>query len=518
MKKFTYIFIALSLTAVSCVSQLDIQQHGVLDGNNYYKSDSDADAAITAVYGSFEDVLMGLEMSYNMVNSYLSDEFWHGQAAVSTDLESLNGYWFDADHSYIESLFTNLYNVVGKCNVVLDNVKGETDYQKQVLAEARVFRAWMYFELTTLWGNPPLVSTVPSPAEAAAPNADPAELWAFMEEDLTEAIATGKLVSKADKYDRSNYRITQEYAEALLGKVYLWQGKNKEAAEVLQKVIDSNLYDLFRGTYGDMFNGVNQNNEEVVFSSHFVRDLDNPAVRLWPSSTGLSAYSRNGLNEINGEPNECHLFYNAWGGLAPRGKIYDAFVAEEGADGYRLNETIKTYEFMADKGYTLNAASFEVSEGYYFWKGRYVNDDVDYNAVFPTVFRDICWMRYAEVLLMAAEANIGIDQTKADKYLNEVRTRAQLEYKACDLDAVKTERLLELYGENIRFKDLLRWGDAATVLKDSGKEFPKFTLNGLSWESRSTSYGFKEGKHEHLPYPSTEIMANKHIVQNNGWK
>ena len=293
-------------SVTSCSKMLDIPQHGVLNTDNFYQTDEDALSAVTAIYAEFEDLFIfkEFEMSYNWLNSYLSDEFWHGQSDRAVDLEMLESFTFDADYPTIETVFTSLYNVIGKCNVVLDNVQGESDIQQQARAEAKVFRAWMYFELTTLWGNPPLVDHVLNPDEASVPNADPADLWKLMETDLTEAVNSGKLVSKAGVYDKTNYRVTKEYAEALLGKVYLWQGKNKEAAESLQKVIDSQKYDLFRGQYGDMFNGENQNNEEVVFSTHFLEDLQNPVVRLWPSSTGLSAYSRDGLNFTAGEPNE----------------------------------------------------------------------------------------------------------------------------------------------------------------------------------------------------------------------
>ena len=297
MKKIFATIAAASLflgSVTSCSKLLDIPQHGVLNTDNFYQTDEDALSAVTAIYAEFEDLFIfkEFEMSYNWLNSYLSDEFWHGQSDRAVDLEMLESFTFDADYPTIETVFTSLYNVIGKCNVVLDNVQGESDIQQRARAEAKVFRAWMYFELTTLWGNPPLVDHVLNPDEASVPNADPADLWKLMETDLTEAVNSGKLVSKAGVHDKTNYRVTKEYAEALLGKVYLWQGKNKEAAESLQKVIDSQKYDLFRGQYGDMFNGENQNNEEVVFSTHFLEDLQNPVVRLWPSSTGLSAYSQ----------------------------------------------------------------------------------------------------------------------------------------------------------------------------------------------------------------------------------
>lgn len=507
---------ALTVMLCSCSDLLDISQHGVLNDDNFYKTDSDAEAAVAAIYGQ----IPALEMPYVFINGYLSDEYWQGQASRGADLGSYLSYTFASNDSYIDNYFSGLYAVIGKCNLVIDNVKPKTDFMRQAIAEAKTVRAWMFFELTTMWGNAPIVDHVMSSSEDAPSNASAADLWAFIEQDLSDAISSGALTQKQFVSDRSNYRITKQYAQALLGKAYLWQGKNKEAAEVLDEVIGSGLYGLFRGVYGDIYKVENENCEESLFESNKVYDKDNPGLTLTfvPSSTGLSAYSRPGLVEASGGANTLGLLPSAcWGGFVPRGSLYQAFVAEEGEDGYRLNESIKTYQFMAEAGYPIAPGYVEYSEGYFGWKGRSCKGDLDINYLCSP--RNIHWMRYAEVLLMAAEANIGIDQFKADKYLNEVRERAKLGHKTCTLDAIKTERRLELFGDFIRYKDLQRWGDAATVLADAGKIEPVLSAGGtVTWESFYTSYGYKTGKHEYLPIPDSEILCNKNIKQHDGWK
>jgi hypothetical protein len=104
--------------------------------------------------------------------------------------------------------------------------------------------------------------------------------------------------------------------------------------------------------------------------------------------------------------------------------------------------------------------------------------------------------------------------------VNRIRTRAQLPaLSAITLDDIKTEKRLELCGEGQRFQDLLRWGEAADRLKDTGKDYPKMEPNGaVTYVSTGRSvYGFKTGKHEHLPYPYTEVMLNENIQQNPGY-
>jgi hypothetical protein len=101
-----------------------------------------------------------------------------------------------------------------------------------------------------------------------------------------------------------------------------------------------------------------------------------------------------------------------------------------------------------------------------------------------------------------------------------VRTRANLPaLSSVDLNTIKTEKRLELCGEGQRFQDLLRWGDAYERLKDMGKDYPKMDPNGaVTYVSSGRSvYGFKQGKHEHLPYPFTEVMLNENVIQNPGY-
>ena len=500
--------IIVLVTAASCTDRLDIPQNGVLDESNFYLSDEDAASAVAAAYASLAGgtSLYTFEHVYKNVNGYLSDEYWPGQTDRTNDLCLLTTYTFDANDTYIEQYYSNLYNIIARCNVVVDNVKGETAFQKQAIAEARTLRAWSYFELTTLWGTPALVEHVSNEQPG---NATQAELWAFIERDLTDAISSGVMSEKSSKNDRSNYRVTKQFAQAMLGKAYLWQGKNAEAAKVLDEVIESNLYGLFGGTYGDLYDIPNENNEEVMFATNKLKDTNNPSITYVPSFTGLSLYSRAALTMEN----PLDFPYFCFGGFSPRSDLYQAFVDEEGADGYRLNQSIKTYEYMAAAGYPITAGAMENSEGYFQWKGRFLTPQVELYAIGYLTDRDIVWMRYAEVLLMAAEANIGIDQTKADNYLGEVRTRAGLGAKTCTLDAIKTERRLELFGDFCRYKDLQRWGEAASVLATAGDKEPEFYSTGVEWKSDRSGGGYKAGKHEYLPIPASELLINKKMKQ-----
>lgn len=495
--------------AGACSSKLDIPQHGVITTSTYYKTDADAEGAVTAIYSA----LAGRELSDHIVLGLLSDDLWAG-ATTYTTFHTYNDFSFDADEGYLASFFTEHYNVIGRCNILLDNVQPDTKFKAQCIAEAKVARAWMYFSLTALWGNPPLVDHTLSADEAKVGNSTPDKLWKFIEDDLNDAISSGSLTSKSGLDDKSNYRLTREFAYALLGKALLWQGKYADAADALENVIGSHLYKLFDGAYGDMCLAVNDNNCESLFESNFLLDDANPGAcgRLYPMVSSIS-YSTRTTSD-----NSLNLNYAGWGMCTPTMSLYDAFVAEEGTDGYRLNQTLKTYAFMQANGYGLIAGSQEQAEGLFMWKQRYQMDDT--GAGFPLDWcSNIRWMRYAEVLLLAAEAHLQAGhQDKADTYLNEVRTRARLPWKTASLEAIKTEKRLELCGESCRYLDVLRWGDAHALWAERGATFPYLQSDGsIKQVSQSQTYGFKTGKHERLPYPYAERLVNPNLQQNPGW-
>jgi hypothetical protein len=152
--------------------------------------------------------------------------------------------------------------------------------------------------------------------------------------------------------------------------------------------------------------------------------------------------------------------------------------------------------------------------------------------------KNTVYMRYAEVLLNYAEAVAQGGPSGALsglEALNMVRRRAGLaDAPALDMHnaayGIKAEREAELYYEGVRFIDLIRWGDAATVLADCGKVSYMFNgyKNGQNDVSQSPAEwdiivtptvgkGFQSGKNELFPIPAVDISNNPKLVQNPGW-
>jgi hypothetical protein len=186
-----------------------------------------------------------------------------------------------------------------------------------------------------------------------------------------------------------------------------------------------------------------------------------------------------------------------------------------------LNRTLKTYGQIQEMGASMDGGKTIIGEGYFFWKTRITKDAVPAAGSNFTWDHNINLMRYADVLLMAAEANLlAGNQSKADTYLNMVRTRARLGNKTASMEAIKTERRLELCFEDVRYQDLIRWGVAESYLSEQGSEYPVMASNGTvtyrPTGNSSGKYGFQDRNYL-FPFPSTEIQLNKNIVQNQGW-
>ncbi len=508
----------LSLMNVSCESELDIEKHGNMGSmDTYYTTDENINTATASLY------LEAKSNYYNwfFVKNLLSDDIWcgGGQRGDNGEMEKLNEYSFDSNHGMIESLYSGLYGIIYKANLIIDKTEGDTPVMKRAINEAKVFRALGHFELVTLWGTAPKVDHLLAADEYRQANGTAADTWAFIEQDLTEAINSGTLPSKSDANDQeTGIRVTKELAQALLGKAYLFQGKNSEAAIMLDNVISSNKYALFAGEYDDQFHAAANNNCESLFELQKRNDPE----QLWNSFDMVYIMQGWRTSELSyGGESIMKLAIGNYGFSNPRKSLYEAFVAWEGTDGYRLGKTIMNYDQLKAFGVQVQSGkSVYGNEGYFFWKNQAFREDCIMDMSYFQIgqYIDLKVMRYAEVLLLAAEANLQAGNTsKALEYINMVRARAkETPLTTVTLNDIKTEKRLELCNEGVRYQDLVRWGDAKTALGEQGKQVPAFTVSGVQWNWQNTKYGFQD-KNMLLPIPLKELELNPNMHQNTGW-
>ena len=527
--------------ATSCTDLLEIDQHGVQNYDTYYQTDEQIEAAVTECYQ--QALNMGLGSFTN--KALLDGDFWcgGGQRGDNGGFEQMNEYRFSADLGSILSWFQGYYTAINRCNIVLDKCsENGSSVAKRACAEARVIRGLMYFELASMWGTVPMVDHVIEASEAGIGNTDMATLWKFIEDDLNAAISSGVLFEKSGVDDTSadKWRVSKQFAQALLGKAYLWAGNKVDAAKCFDDVILSKKYALY-GEEGrpatEEYQNVIQNrakfNCESLFESSQGNDPNNwgfttaGCMLRWRSGNFTNTWMVVNSMDMNAvgpaiDTNYWSYFSGQdYGFYNPTGALVAAFDAN--GDTYRKEQTIKSVDWVCQNlGFVLSGNLYGV-EDYLMWKWRAGVDTQNwggYGAMSYT--NNYRWMRLAEVYLLAAEANLESDPTKAANYLNKVRRRAKLADKGnITLADIQLEKQCELCGEGVRFQDIQRWGLGGQLLSKMGEKIPTRSAAGIAWDTKANNdpskYGYKTGKHELLPMPFKEIQMNKNLKQNPGW-
>lgn len=408
----------------------------------------------------------------------------------------------------ITSIWDIFYRTIALSNLIIENVQdSDLSNKDRVLAEVKFMRAWCYFELTTMFGDIPLRLTVPQGAEdfglAKSPRAD---IYAQIESDLADAIAG--LPDRSGVAD--NFRVSKGSAEALMGKVLVFQEKYSESLPYFQSVISNPEHDL-EPNPADVWSIDKEFGIESLFEIGYVsttsRDWGNIAwggrnesnlhIQLMgPRGDGIFGLDGTGL--ING-----------WGFNLPTSKLVDAF--DSAGDVTRKAATVMSEEELIAAGGFVDASAATGGEIWdyegairikYATKAEDTSPDGVRELNYSTNFR---LFRYAEVLLLAAEAyNKAGQDGNARTELNKVRNRAGLADVDSSLagnalfDAIVNEKFLELAHEGQRFWDLVRWGRAATELSGTGYS----------------------SKNDLFPIPITEIEKNTEITmddQNPGY-
>jgi hypothetical protein len=533
---FLGISMGLLMVLGSCSKMLDIPQNGSFSQEDFYQTDEDALAAVATIYNHWRS---SYETRMTLLTT-LSDEASKGGANINffATWKERNSYIFNAGNEGIATYYKAAYEMVYYCNLIIENVAPDTPVKKQCVAEAKFFRAYTYFHLAALFGETvPVVDHLLSTEEYHVGRSEPGQLWTLVENDLKASLES--LPSKASKTDKNTYRVTKEAAEVMLGKAYLWQKKYAEAASEFDKVVNSGLYGLWGvdepGEYKMLLHAAANDCCEKVLDIRIPKDADNYDKNNLSNTTKWWGYFFWSSRMSKMTTAASNTYSTGEGYLPPRKELYDAFVAEEGVDGYRLNSTLKTVWQLADEGITVTA-DMPDHDLYFNWKNRGLKEDL--MAVMSgrgsehMTYTNMPVIRYAEVLLLAAEAQLlGGSPAKADQYVNQVRQRAKLGAKTgVTLQDIQTEKNLELCFEGVRYLDIIRWGIAYDLMKDQGKETynlkvtkdgPNYTYERVVSDTNPNA-GFKQGKNELLPIPKAEMDVNGvenggKMTQNPGW-
>ena len=362
MKKilFSVLAVAALFSAVSCEKNLDIPQKGVSAYETFYKTDEDAQSALTAAYAQFATYVTGRGNAFIYVpiraalNNCADDMYAAGSNFGDNDyMGQLNEFRYDSGCEVIGNLYSGLFLANYACNLVIDNFKeSNSTVALRCVSEARVLRAYIYFVLTSLWNTPPFIDHVI--ADGLPYNSDQDPENPMTHEDLYRWIASecdaasAYLDERASKADKDGaVKVTKGFAWALQGKALLFVKDYAGAKAALEKVIKSGKYDLVPGRdYWQNFHIEGDGNMEKVFESNIEY---NSGIGAWGGinqrSTWMEAQIWNWRSDHFATPPQAIYTggCDGWGGLGVPQWFGDEFFANDG-HSYRFDATLKAID------------------------------------------------------------------------------------------------------------------------------------------------------------------------------
>ncbi|WP_124980227.1 RagB/SusD family nutrient uptake outer membrane protein [Nonlabens xiamenensis] len=504
MKTFKYYVLAAGLAFLGC-SDLEEEPIGRLSPNGFYSTPKDVQTTVNGAYGLMaEEAFWGRKLSLPlMVRGDLA------RIGINTAQRRLDHDEFTVsdDNGMITEYWPRAYQIIATCNQAIagaESVSAEADVLNAITAQAYFVRAYVYYHLVRLHGDIPyLDEPVSNLEEASSISKTPAaEVYQniitdlqYAEQWLPDTQSTRALPSKAS-------------AMAYLASVYLTLGEYPMAASKAQEVINNEgRFDLaLEDDFADLWDfSKQQASREPLFAFDFNGFRDgNFGQDYMPPLTGI----RDNITPV-GEGWSVIMsneeFYNAWPSDDYRRDI--SFVTES---TFSVNGTPTMLPYQN----WSQADSRNLPEPFIAKYNRNLGNTSNGNGRGSEL--NYAQMRYAEVLLIAAEAlNEAGPSPVAEGYLNRVRARARnaggvIRTAPLDItglsqddfrDAVLTERTYELAFEFKRWYDIKRRQLGPEVFSgpDAYEQRPNFDPN----------------RDYLLPIPGDEIARNPNLGPNN---
>lgn len=461
---------------------LDVPTPNSIPATEFWVTGDDATLGVNAMYANLRS---WTEVAFAPIalESIGSDDTETGSDASDGSVPFMNTYdnfTVTSTQGQISDFWNGRYQEINLCNKVLDNIPNidmDPTLKSRYLAEAKFVRAYEYFRLVRAFGDVPL--RLKSPADASGyniPKSPKAEVWAAIEQDLTDAAAVLPPVYTGADVGRA----TKGAANALHAKVAMYQSKWADVKTYTELVM-AGPYSLF-ANYEQLFRVANENCSESVFEIQAALIIGN-------SDASNCQYS-----QVQGTRGTV----GGWGFNVPTANL----VAEYEAGDPRKDATIIFRGETTPEG---DAIPSTTPNPMYNQKSYVPFNDI-VSGYTEGSQQNIRVIRYAEVLLMNAEANNELGATgPALTSLNAVRARARAgavgilpDVTTTDQGQLRTaiyhERRVELAMEFDRYFDVIRQGRAAAV------------FGPLGWTAN---------KNEVWPIPQSEIdLSSGTITQN----
>lgn len=518
MQKINKIIISLVLLGLSGSCTSDILEKQPLDSLSpatFYKDETQSKIALTGVYNTIaprDTPIEFFQFDFMSDNNYCQDG-WQGSKEY--------GDWQQNSNSWASgALWAFAYKGIVRANSFITNVEQASmpDATKtRMKAEARFIRGYMYFQLITYFGDVPIVKEVQAITDGQIARTPKSQVLDYILADLD--YATANLPTAYGNNDVG--RATKGAALAFKAKALLYNQKWTEAAAAAQAVINLGIYSL-QSDYAGIFDEANENNPEVIFDIQYIK---NTFTQAWPGTC---------------------ISFTQWSTANATSDLINSYYMKNGkaitdqSSGYNAQDPYKNRDSRLAASVVLPGSPF-------------VNGDVfipfgtgnSYLGARPRKYADLyntnqgncgintILMRYADILLMRAEALIESGSTDAEVYklIDQVRTRVgmptvesaegtgltQVQLRSI----VRHERRVEFFIEGTRYADMLRWKDSSLIHDVYGYDHTLTNpASPATWVFSQIKYAgrtFDSAKGFLWPIPQNEIQVNKLLTQNPGY-
>jgi tetratricopeptide (TPR) repeat protein len=466
-KLLSCILISTIIITASCKKDfLVLYPEGQINEGNFYKTTADFQQAVVGAYVPLRDIA-SYAFYMEEMRSDNTEYDYNSKDRGGAGYEQFADFLDDATNPVLANVWQAAYKGIQRTNVVLDRITNISSTiitdadKKQIIGEAKALRAHYYFELVRLFGGVPLyLHEVKDNSSSFINRSSVDEVYNQIITDYSDALS---LLAPPAKFPQSGV-VTKGMVATELGLVYLTRKDYAKATPLLQSLTQMG-YGLLPN-YADVFKLANKNSKESIFEVQYKAGTDGQSssfiykfIPVTPNTTNILGVNYN----------------NTSGGFnVPTPDIVAAY--EKG--DVRLDASIavakgkfnSNVDFIADSVVSVLNPSTQGSVSKMFIRKFY---NKPYGLQNNT---DDNWplYRYADVLLMLAESlNEQGKSAEALPYLNQVRSRAGLtpatsSDQATLRNIILHERRVELAFENHRWFDLLRTGQAISVMNAFG--------------------------------------------------
>lgn len=564
-KKILSISVVLLMALFGCQKDLELYPLDTPSANTFFTNDVEI---LGGVNGCYSNLVAG-------TNGYLSPEFsW--DALAETVFIRGGGFAqnilmsvLDFKEGYFRTMWTANYQGIARCNLMLQKIeenkaKLTAANVKQYQGEVYFLRGYYYLKLINMFGDvvyldKPVPTVSDGKAVTRTPRADVLKKI-YADFDMAAQLLTGSAV-------KTMGRATAGAALSYKARAALQNNDWATAAAAAKAVIDSKQYTLMP-KYSTLFTeailGSTTNTEQILTQMHLysannatgfpqvtsARSVAGGYTTVVPTQNMIDSYQCTDGLDISKSP--LYKKLSPYDNRDPRMR-YSVVLPGDMWNGF-------VYDTRMDKPNILNSAGQLVKNPdsynttvYTSFTGYLVKKYYDFKYASKLTQCETPFMlcRYAEVLLTYAEAKIELNQIDADciNAINLVRGRsdvnmplATVAMSQTDLrKLVRYERKVELWNENLRWDDLLRWKKAETILTrpimgrpvlGDFDKYPTITFdadgepvyNVAAYAPHpSTDYrvlivtNFNKARDYLWPIPETELNLNPGLKQNPGW-